>query len=88
MPSDTFLLGLETKILEHSPSGRVHLQAALVQNIFHSPSPPGRSHICMFLNQEFATQLFGDFKMVKIVSHWLVDSEDHFQVESRKLGLF
>ena len=40
----------------------------------------------MFLNQEFATQLVGDFKMVNIVSHWLVDGVlDYFKVESRKL---
>ena len=31
------------------------------------------------------TQLVGDFKMVNIVSHWLVDSVDYFKVESRKL---
>ena len=30
------------------------------------------------------TQLVGDFKMVNIVSHWLVDSVDYFK-ESRKL---
>ena len=39
----------------------------------------------MFLNQEFATQLVGDFKMVNVVSHWLVYSVDYFKVESRKL---
>ena len=41
----------------------------------------------MFVNQEFATQLVGDFKMVNIVSHWLADSVDYFKVESRKLRL-
>ena len=42
----------------------------------------------MFLNQEFATQLFGDFKMVNIISYCLVGSVDYFKVESRKLRLF
>ena len=37
------------------------------------------------MNQEFATQLVGDFKMVNIVSHWFVDGVDNFKVESRKL---
>ena len=39
----------------------------------------------IFFNQEFATQLVGDFRMVNIVSHWLVDSVDYFEVKSRKL---
>ena len=42
----------------------------------------------MFLNQDFATQLAGDFKTVNIVSHCLVDSVDYFKVESRTLRLF
>ena len=39
----------------------------------------------MFLNQEFATPLVEDFKMVNIVSQWLTDGVDYFKVESRKL---
>ena len=42
----------------------------------------------MFLNQEFASQLDGDFKLVNIVGEWLVDSVEYFKVESRKLRLF
>ena len=40
----------------------------------------------MLLNQEFAAQLVGDFKMVNVVSRRLVDSVDYFKVESRKLS--
>ena len=41
----------------------------------------------MFLNQEFATQLFGDFRMVNIASYCLVGSVNYVKVESRKVTL-
>ena len=41
----------------------------------------------LFFNQEFATQFVGDFKIVNIKSHWLVDSVHYFKVESRNLLL-
>ena len=62
-----------------------------------TPRPPTLQDSCnnhqaeaifvCFLNQEFATKLVGDFKMVNIVSHMLVDSVAYFRVKSRKLRL-
>ena len=37
------------------------------------------------MNQEFATQPVGNFKVVNIIRHCLVNSVDYFIVESRKL---
>ena len=39
-------------------------------------------------NLRFSTRFVGDFKMVNIVSYWLVDSVDYFKAESRKVRLF
>ena len=35
-----------------------------------------------------STRFVGDCKMVNIVSYWLVDSVDYFNMESRNLPLF
>ena len=44
--------------------------------------------ICMYVCLGLSARFVGDFKMVNILGYSLVDSVDHFNVESRKLCFF